>query len=189
MPGYRSGISTRCLVTTVSILTAASLPTSFAASSPPGTSHSALILGFSPPDRTTVRRAVDTAIRKLALPGCSDIYADFELAQGGTPRDALDRRGMTPAELLESLVFVEGSRERLCRTGPSALTMTPGSHVVSVCPQFVQLQLRNPGLAASLLIHESLHALGLGENPPSSSAITQQVERRCWKAAATAGSL
>jgi hypothetical protein len=43
--------------------------------------------------------------------------------------------------------------------------------------------LRDPGLSASLIIHESLHTLGLGENPPSSSEITQHVERRCWKAA------
>jgi hypothetical protein len=35
--------------------------------------------------------------------------------------------------------------------------------------------------AATIVIHESLHALGLGENPPSSRDITNRVERRCWR--------
>jgi hypothetical protein len=30
-----------------------------------------------------------------------------------------------------------------------------------------------------LLIHEFLHTLGLGENPPTSDAITQRVAVRC----------
>ena len=29
------------------------------------------------------------------------------------------------------------------------------------------------------MIHEFLHTLGLGENPPTSQAITEQVEFRC----------
>jgi hypothetical protein len=30
-----------------------------------------------------------------------------------------------------------------------------------------------------LIIHEMLHTLGLGENPPSSREITQRVTERC----------
>jgi hypothetical protein len=33
--------------------------------------------------------------------------------------------------------------------------------------------------AAVLLIHELLHAIGLGENPPASEAITARVVARC----------
>jgi hypothetical protein len=33
--------------------------------------------------------------------------------------------------------------------------------------------------AEAILIHEILHTLGLGENPPSSAEITRQVWRRC----------
>jgi hypothetical protein len=32
-----------------------------------------------------------------------------------------------------------------------------------------------------IIIHELLHSLGLGENPPSSAAITKMVEQRCGK--------
>jgi hypothetical protein len=32
---------------------------------------------------------------------------------------------------------------------------------------------------ATLVIHEQLHALGLGENPPTSTYITTRVYHRC----------
>ncbi len=145
----------------------------------------ALMVNLTVLGEATVRRAIDLALAKLARPGCPSVYEDFELPNGGTPRSELDRIGMGPEEWLESLVFIDGSRDPICRIGRAVLTTTPGSRVIRVCPGFAQFQLRDPGLSASLIIHESLHALGLGENPPSSSEITQHVERRCWKAART----
>ena len=132
-------------------------------------------------DETTVRRAVDLALAKLLLPGCSDVYDDFILPKGGTPRSELDRMGIGPAEYVQRLVFVDGSRDPLCRTGQAVLTATPGSWIIRVCPSFAGFQLREPGLSASLIIHESLHGLGLGENPPPGRDVTQRIERRCWK--------
>jgi len=143
----------------------------------------ALMVNLTALSEATVRRAIDLALAKLARPGCPSVYEDFELPNGGTPRSELDRIGMGPEEWLESLVFIDGSRDPVCRIGRAVLTTTPGSRMIRVCPGFAQFQLRDPGLSASLIIHESLHALGLGENPPSSSEITQHVERRCWKAA------
>ena len=180
MVGHPTAICLTRLVTSVVLLTAAP-----GYSRTPG--HRALIVGFSPFGQTVVRRAIDLAIQKVALPECAAVYADFELAKGGTPRDALNRTGMAPEELFESLVFVEGSRDPSCRRTPAVLKATPGRYVIAVCPEFAQVAMRDPGLSASLIIHESLHALGLGEDPPSSKAITRQVERRCWKAAATGG--
>ena len=144
--------------------------------------HHALLVHLSPFSETAVRGAIDLALAKLARPGCGDIYGDFELPHGETPRKVLDRMGIGPDELLERLVFIDGTSDRGCRSGLAGLITTPGSHVISVCPRFIELQLRNPDLAASLVIHESLHVLGLGENPPSSNDITQRVQRRCWKA-------
>jgi len=138
---------------------------------------------LKPLDQGTVRRALDLALATLASPGCPQVYADFVLPDGGTPQDALERLGIGPEGLLETLVFIDGSREPVCRMGRAVLTTTPGSRVVSVCPGFAQFQIKNPGKSASLMIHESLHALGLGENPPTSNEITQRVERRCWKGA------
>ena len=143
----------------------------------------ALMVNLTALSEATVRRAIDLALAKLARPGCPSVYEDFELPNGGTPRSELDRIGIGPEEWLESLVFIDGSRDPVCRIGRAVLTTTPGSRMIRVCPGFAQFQLRDPGLSASLIIHESLHALGLGENPPSSNEITQHVERRCWKAA------
>jgi hypothetical protein len=109
------------------------------------------------------------------------VYSDFELEGGGTPQDELDRLGMAPAELLETLVFFDGSREPVCGRGRAALTTKPGSRIIWVCPSFIELHLSHPALSASLILHESLHALGLGEDPPRSHEITRAVERRCWR--------
>jgi hypothetical protein len=152
-------------------------------SPPAGAEKHALILRLSPFGQASLRRAIDLALAKLAGPECSSIYEDFTLQNGVTPRRVLDGLGMTPSELLESLVFIDGSWGGVCRKGRAALTTTPGSRVIHVCPGFTQLQSREPERSAYLIIHESLHALGLGEDPPSSSEITQRVERRCWKGA------
>jgi hypothetical protein len=143
----------------------------------------ALMVNLTALGEATVRRAIDLALAKLARPGCPGVYEDFELPNGGTPRHELERIGIGPEEWLESLVFIDGSRDPICRIGRAVLTTTPGSRVIRVCPGFARFQLGDPGLSASLIIHESLHALGLSENPPSSNEITQRVERRCWKAA------
>jgi hypothetical protein len=51
---------------------------------------------------------------------------------------------------------------------------------VFVCAQqFVAAARRDPMVADAALIHESLHSLGLGENPPSSSEITSRVISAC----------
>jgi len=139
-----------------------------------------LTLSLTFPDRQGVRLAVDLAIGKLARPGCSSIFEDFELPDGRTPRSELDRLGLHPDALVKSLVFVNGSRDPVCRNGRAVLTTTPGSRLIRVCPGFARLQFQDADRSACLIIHESLHALGVGENPPSSRDITNRVERRCW---------
>jgi hypothetical protein len=157
-------------------------PGNGAARTPPGSGElRPLVLNVSPFAESCVRRAVDLAVGKLQQPGCADVYNDFQLPNGETPQTVLDEMGIGPAQLLERLVFFDGSTDRVCLQGRAVLTTTPGSHVIYVCPGFPLLHLQNPELSASLIIHESLHVLGLAENPPSSSAITQRVERRCWK--------
>ena len=138
------------------------------------------MLNLTPFSQGTVRSAIDLALTRLARPGCTLVYKDFELPNGGTPQTELDRLGMRPEELLENLLFADGSRDPACGIGRAALTTTPGSRVIRVCPNFAQLYVRDPRRSASLVIHESLHALGLGENPPSSNEITNRVEGRCW---------
>ena len=52
--------------------------------------------------------------------------------------------------------------------------------MVYVCGRaFKDLAERNPERAQAIVIHEALHTLGLGENPPSSAEITARVLARC----------
>jgi hypothetical protein len=136
----------------------------------------ALTLNLMFADRQSVQRAVYLALARLARPSCAAIFEDFLLPDGRTLRSELNRREIGPQELVKSLLFVDGDRATACRNGRSVLITTPGSPLIRVCPGFAQLGSR---LAVSLIIHESLHALGLGENPPSSRDITNRVERRC----------
>lgn len=145
------------------------------------TTRRAIMVKLKPLDQGTVRRALDLALAALAVPGCAQVYADFELPNGGTPQGELDRMGIGPEEFLETLVFTDGGREPVCRVGRAALAMKPGTRLVFVCPRFAEFQIGHARMSASIMIHESLHALGLGENPPASSEITARVERRCWK--------
>jgi len=127
-------------------------------------------------DRQHVQRAVYLALAKLARPSCAAIFEEFLLPDGRSAQSELDRREIGPQELVQSLRFVDGRRATACQDG-SVLITTPGSLLIRVCPGFAQVSSR---LSASLIIHEALHALGLGENPPSSRDITSRVERRCW---------
>jgi hypothetical protein len=141
----------------------------------------ALILMPSPFGQTVVRYALDLAETKLDRPGCRDIYAEFVLADGGTLQGVLDSMRIGPRSLLEHLLFIDGSRDRVCAAGRAGLTTSPGSFVIRVCPRFIPLYVHNPALAAILILHESLHVLGLAEDRPTSGTITQKVEWRCWK--------
>ena len=143
----------------------------------------AILLKLKPLDEGTVRCALDLALAMLAAPGCSRVYSEFQRPDGRTPRDELERMGIGPEEFLESLVFTDGSREAVCRRDRAVMTATPGRALIYVCPRFAAFQIGNPRLSAAVIIHESLHALGLGENPPSSDEINRRVERRCWKPA------
>jgi hypothetical protein len=86
---------------------------------------------------------------------------------------------MSPAEYLQMLPFVDGSGEPLCRKRKVMLATKVNVPRVIVCPGFAKAQRDQPQTAESLVIHEVLHTLGLGENPPSSAEITEQVEARC----------
>jgi hypothetical protein len=77
-------------------------------------------------------------------------------------------------------VFAEGSTERTCvRTGVAAFTQQ-GSHVVYICSnRIANRYLPHVRDGEIVVLHEMLHSLGLGENPPSTDDITRQVMKRC----------
>jgi len=126
--------------------------------------------------------ALDDAARALARPRCLEVLDRFRDAAGEPLRLRLSARGTDAPGFLRELVFYEGTGKAACRAGsygPMAVTEV-GSRVVWVCPgAFAARGGSDPGLAEAIVIHEMLHALGLGENPPASLEITAEVRRRC----------
>ena len=128
-------------------------------------------------------RAVDSArtgaLQRLESEECRKVFTDFTDAEGRTLLQNLEEWGASPAEYIGLIPFVDGSSQARCRKTKTALVASPGVRRVFVCKAFAEVQLRQPGIAESMVIHEILHTLGLGENPPTSIQITQRVEARC----------
>lgn len=130
---------------------------------------------------SAVQRALLSARSRLAGESCRRVLSDFDSAlESGSLRAVLDRRGGTAQGHLDSLVFKDGSGRPRCAR-PEILAFTSvGSDTVFVCSRaFVRVAQRDPALAEMVLIHEALHTLGLGENPPTSAEITARIEERC----------
>jgi hypothetical protein len=127
-----------------------------------------------------VRSAAEGAARRLGRPRCQGLLGEFVDAQGNTLLANLDARGLTAEAQLQSIRFEDGVSRPLCdKTGIHAVTR-PGSSVVYVCgAAFLTAHRRNAYLAETYLIHELLHTLGLGENPPTSQQITDRVSAAC----------
>jgi hypothetical protein len=124
----------------------------------------------------------DRAEAKLDRPSCRLLFSDFRNLSGRQLQETLDTVGQSAQTYLRGLVFYDGYGRSRCQTREVLAFTHPGSRAVFVCSsQFLEKARREPGLAAVILIHEELHALGLGENPPSSREITQKVIERCGK--------
>lgn len=133
-----------------------------------------------------VRRAVEGASLRLQRRECQQVFSDFSDLTGRPLLAALDQLGETPASYLRGLVFFyDGASQRRCSSGEILGGTQPGSRVIYVCPlQFSEAYRRDTLLAEIFVIHETLHSLGLGENPPASLQITSRVMRGCSERAA-----
>jgi hypothetical protein len=127
-----------------------------------------------------VTRALAGADRLLAEPACQEVLTDFRDASGRTLKEVLDGSGVTARRFLRWIVFSDGRGLEACRTKATLAVTEPGSRVVFICPTaFVETAWNKPEDAEATLIHEMLHSLGLGENPPRSREITERVRLRC----------
>ncbi len=138
----------------------------------------------TPPRRSVVedkvpelRWARARARERLGRPDCQAVLADFESVNGGRLDLVLRSTGRTAQEQLDLLVLESGLGRPLCDRRVSMAFTQVGSTVVSVCLR--PFTLLPPAEQDAVLIHEMLHSLGLGENPPESVAITQRVLGRC----------
>jgi len=130
----------------------------------------------------TVRLALRGAAERLERESCQAVFSDFADTSGRPVREALERTGYTASNYLGQIFFYDGSRHRLCQTGRVIAVASPGSRVVQVCPEaFRNRYNRDSRYVEAILIHEALHTLGLGENPPTSFEITTRVISRCTR--------
>ena len=131
-----------------------------------------------------LRSAVTLAAARLRVSACAAVVGDFRDEATGHPlTERLGETGQTASEYFSHwLTFASGFGLRPCKNSERIAYTSPGSRVVFVCPdQFRTAWRKNEGTAANVLIHEALHSLGLGENPPDSKAITAQVQARCGR--------
>ena len=127
------------------------------------------------------REALDEAWALLAQPECVTLLATFHDASNTPLAHRLAQLSLDPQTYLTTVMFVDGSRETQCTEGVFAFT-SPGSRVVRLCAgELKRLPRFGPRQTAARIIHEMLHTLGLGEDPPSSKEITQRVLAACHR--------
>ena len=134
--------------------------------------------GFGPRERQAVQRSVELAARQLRQSDCLKVFSEFQLPNGSTPLENLRATGLTAEEFLYTLNWENGVDSPRCDPG-ALLATTLNSRRVFVCPGFARMLATRPAFGSTLVIHEQLHALGLGENPPTSLYITARVFHWC----------
>ena len=137
-------------------------------------------------DSGTVEWVRSGATKRLQATECQKLLTDFSDLQGRALRERLEASGLSAGDYLQTIVFVDGSSTRSCQRSDVLFVASPGAAIVAVChaegmpfSRLAQARLRNPWFAETLLIHEMLHTLGLGEDPPTTQQITWQVKQRC----------
>ena len=138
-------------------------------------------------DRSVIERVRARAAALLDGAECAKVLTDFNDRNGRTLEENLEPWRVTASQYLLQLSFVDGSRVRNCRDRLVMMATRPGMPRVFVCPagggqinsRLAQVEFRSGNLAEAMVIHEMLHTLGLGENPPSTFEITQRVRDRC----------
>jgi hypothetical protein len=123
-----------------------------------------------------LKRSRAGARERLGDPRCLAVLRDFRSVSHRGLDEELRATGRTAQEQMDALAFRSGLGRYECSRGALAFTRI-GSSVVSICLRPFTLLPRADQEA--ILIHELLHSLGLGENPPESVAITTQVQKRC----------
>jgi hypothetical protein len=135
-----------------------------------------------PATRDAAKRALTAASRWLAHPKCDPLFSEFQDSSGIPLQERLRQLETTPPGYLNLVFFFDGEQHPTCkRHGILAFTAV-GSRTVYLCGRdFERAWTRNPREVQATIIHEMLHSLGLGENPPAPRDITDRVQKRCWQ--------
>jgi hypothetical protein len=128
--------------------------------------------------RYALARAIRGAADQLVDESCQALLDEFADGSGQSLRSVLAAHGLAVSEYVTQVFFYDAP-ESACRAANLAITK-PGSRAIFVCGARFQREMsRNSRNAEAIVIHEWLHSLGLGENPPSSDYITTRVRARC----------
>jgi len=137
-------------------------------------------LRLNPMHAAAVERALAGAARRLESLECRRILSDFRDGAGAPLQDRLDAVGVSARDYLSLIVFADGSGRRSCQGTDIMAVTAPGSRVVYVCGRhFLEAHQRSAANAEVVVLHEALHTLGLGENPPDPLGISRRVAERC----------
>ena len=128
-----------------------------------------------------VNGVVRKAAKKLQNTRCQQLLSEYRDGNGRTLQENLEARGETASGYLRWLIFVNAAEDGFCVRETRVAATNPGDRIIRLCSPFRAIALSDPSHAANLVIHEELHSLGLGENPPSSSEITRKVVERCGR--------
>jgi hypothetical protein len=141
---------------------------------------------LNPFDHNVLERVRARAATRLDEGECVKLLTDFKDRRGRTLQSNLEPLGMSASEYLRELSFVDGTSLPGCGRLGVVMATTPGVPRVFVCPaaghlnsRLARIEFRSGSLAEAMVIHEMLHTLGLGENPPSTFEITARVRDRC----------
>jgi hypothetical protein len=129
-----------------------------------------------------VRAALDGAADRLGGPRCAEVFSAPTLRdRAGRPLDErLVSLGTDGPDYLRRLRIYDGSSSHYCDAERTLAFTEPGAGFVFVCGRrFWRAWAANRPYAEAAVIHEALHTLGLGENPPSSEVITRTVLSYC----------
>jgi hypothetical protein len=144
----------------------------------PDIDHAFRVHLVDPTEAGILRSALVGAASRLRRSECQTVLSEFHDKRGRSLADVLTSLTVDAPRFLSWLYFRDAPPKNC--DGDTLAVTTPGSRVVSVCGRsFERAWRENPPYAEASLIHEMLHSLGLGENPPSSSEITVRVRRHC----------
>jgi hypothetical protein len=131
--------------------------------------------------RRQLQRAIAGAGRRLSGCTCQTIFREFLDDSGRSLESRLNALHQSGAGYLYALRFVDSRDSSLCRADRHIAAFTErGSHVIRICgTRFESDLMHDPVTSEVVILHELLHSLGLGENPPTESEITHQIFARC----------
>jgi len=131
--------------------------------------------------RAAVTLALQAASRWLARPKCQTLFLEFKDERNLPLTAKLRELDTDPEGYLRMVLFLDGAQSATCKRHGVVAFTAQGSRVVYLCGRdFERAWRRDVGEVQATLIHELLHSLGVGENPPSPRAITHRIQQLCW---------